>query len=67
MDNVNEIIDFSTQFAGILNTIVGFKGQLSALQAQVKSLERNVKKQMKALMKKKQRVNALHMCPLILF
>jgi len=52
----NEIVDFSPQFANILTTIGGFKSQLSTLQSQVKSLERNVKKQMKALMKKKRKV-----------
>ena len=55
MDVVDEKVDFSPQFAGILNSISGFKGQLSALQSQIKSLERDVKRQMKVLMKKKRK------------
>ena len=49
------MIDFSPQFANILNTIGGFKKQMTELQSQVKTLERDVKKQMKILMKKKRK------------
>ena len=49
---VDTIIDFTPQFANILNTIGGFKKQLTELQGQVKGLERDVKRQMKLLTKK---------------
>ena len=52
---VDTIIDFTPQFANILNTIGGFKKQLTELQGQVKGLERDVKRQMKILTKKKRK------------
>jgi len=37
------------QFANVLNTLSSFKSQISMLSNQVKSLEKNVRKQMKKL------------------
>ena len=48
-------ISISEQFSSLLNTLSSFKSQISMLNAQVKTIERSVKKQMKKLEREAQK------------
>ena len=45
------IQQFASQFEGVLSTLTAFRSQITMLQNQIRGLEKNVKKQIKALAK----------------
>ena len=53
--NPKDVNPITEQFTSVLNTLSSFKSQISMMAAQVKSLEKTVKKQMKQLEREAQK------------
>ena len=51
----NDVDAIAEQFSSVLNTLSSFKSQISMLSAQVKSLEKSVRKNMKQLQREAQK------------
>ena len=51
MTNINEINYIQSKFDGIFSTLSTFKTQISSLQQQVKTLEKDVTKELNAQIK----------------
>jgi len=51
----NDVTSIAQQFSVVLNTLSSFKSQISMLSAQVKALEKGIKKQMKQLEREAQK------------
>jgi chromatin remodeling complex protein RSC6 len=49
--DVEQVADISEQFEGLINSLNGFKLQISLLQQQIKNIDKNVKKEMKTYKK----------------